>query len=128
MIFIVTNDPQISFRILLNCILVVLSDTLDGNHFLKYNKNSRILISFNCFSEYISPQIQKKNLILAFFFWISIMRKFKASVIFFHFSMFRSKTEPKVVFKHELLYMSIPLIFDRNIYVDYVLYLNCQSM
>ena len=45
------------FCTLLNCRLVVLSNTkmlLFGNYFLKCNKVKRILISFNCFSEYSS--------------------------------------------------------------------------
>ena len=43
--------------ILLNCILVVLSDAenaMYGNHILNCYVVKRILISFNCFSEYIN--------------------------------------------------------------------------
>ena len=48
---IVTNDPKVLLCILLNCILVVLSDT--KMPCLNCYIVKRILISFNCFSEYI---------------------------------------------------------------------------
>ena len=59
---IVTNDLQISFCVLVNCIVVVLSDTnllCFGNFIPKYYIVKIILISFNCFSEYtIGPEMR----------------------------------------------------------------------
>ena len=52
---ILTNDPHLIlyFAALLIGSSIRYIHTLFGNHFLKSYKVNRILISFNCFSEYI---------------------------------------------------------------------------